>query len=558
MKKTLLLIQLTLFLILSANAQNVWTNEIHYDNVGTDEGEFIEVVLENAGSYNLADFAVTLYNGNSGESYDTKTLDVFTMGDVEGDFSILYYDYPSNGIQNGESDGFAISYQGTLIDGQFLSYEGTLTALDGPASGFTSTDIGVSEINADPGTSLQLSGTGSQYIEFVWQPTAPETKGTLNNNQIFGGFTPDPEPSNYPTDFTATAAGLSITLEWTDATGEQLPSAYLIIGERYIVKDANYEVPVDGIPVADDLDWSDGEVSLNVNYGQEMAIFNDLEGGAQYGFVIYPYTNAGEYIDYKTDGEVPYTSAQIDNIVTINFEDFNDGTLGTWTPYNVIGDQVWGPDEFGGDMFAKMSGFDGGSNINEDWLISPDLWMTNLFDVKFSFISAYNYDGAPLELYISNDYDGSGNPNDFTWTNISSMAQWSDGGWNWVESGNIDISEYFSTPTYLAFKYTSSAEESSTWELDDLFVYAKSSVSIPEQERVTFRFYPNPANKVINLNAEISGHLSIMNLAGQLVLNKSIRKGDNRIDVSFLETGIYALQYVDNENHISVEKLMVR
>ncbi len=558
MKKTLLIIQLVFFVILSASAQNVWTNELHYDNVSTDEGEFIEIVLENAGTYSLADFAITLYNGNSGEGYDTKTLDQFTMGNVEGDFTIMYYDYPSNGIQNGESDGFAISYQGNLIDGQFLSYEGTLTAVDGPASGQTSTDIGVSEINADVGTSLQLSGTGSQYSEFLWQPTAPETKGALNNNQSFGSFTPDPEPTNYPTEFTATASGLSITVEWTDAVGEQLPHGYLVIGERYIVKDPAYDVPVDGTPVPDDLDWSDGEVYVNIAYGQEMTVFNGLDGGGQYGFVIYPYTNSGENIDYKTDGDVPNASAQIENLVTINFEDFESGTLGTWTQYSVIGDQIWEADEFSGDKFAKMSGFSDGSNVNEDWLISPQLWMTNVFDVRFSFISAYNYSGAPLELYISNDYDGSGNPNDFIWTDLTDMVEWSDGGWNWVESGILEISDYYNGLCYLAFKYTSSAEESATWELDNLFVYASSSVGFPENETSTFRFYPNPANDNIQFSAEMNGQLSIFNLAGQLVKNESIKKGENNIDISAMETGIYILQFIDNEHHVSVEKLIVR
>jgi len=114
MKKSLLIVVLILFVV-SSNAQNIWTNEFHYDNVGTDEGEFIEIVLENAGSYNLADFAVTLYNGNNGASYDTKTLDQFTIGIVEGDFTIYYFDYPSNGIQNGESDGILQVFKTELL-----------------------------------------------------------------------------------------------------------------------------------------------------------------------------------------------------------------------------------------------------------------------------------------------------------------------------------------------------------------------------------------------------------------------------------------------------------
>jgi len=39
---------------------NAWINEIHYDNTGGDDGEFIEIVIENPGSYTLSDFRVDL------------------------------------------------------------------------------------------------------------------------------------------------------------------------------------------------------------------------------------------------------------------------------------------------------------------------------------------------------------------------------------------------------------------------------------------------------------------------------------------------------------------
>ena len=45
-----------------------------------------------------------------------------------------------------------------------------------------------------------------------------------------GAAQPDPEPSNYPTNFTASVDGTDVTLAWTDATGSQLPSRYLVMG----------------------------------------------------------------------------------------------------------------------------------------------------------------------------------------------------------------------------------------------------------------------------------------------------------------------------------------
>ncbi len=200
-KNLSLLAIFTALFSLTGLSQNAWINEVHYDNTGTDAGEFIEVVIENAGSYNLADFSVVLYNGNNQLAYDTKTLDTYTAGAVSGSFSFFYYTFPANGIQNGAPDGMALAYLGNLISGQWLSYEGTFTALDGPANGILSVDIGVLEVGTEPvGNSLQLTGTGTIYSAFAWQPPAPQTPGQLNNGQSFGGA-PLPEPSNYPTAF---------------------------------------------------------------------------------------------------------------------------------------------------------------------------------------------------------------------------------------------------------------------------------------------------------------------------------------------------------------------
>ena len=42
--------------VLSAQVPNAWINEFHYDNVGSDVGEFIEVAIDDTGSYELSNF----------------------------------------------------------------------------------------------------------------------------------------------------------------------------------------------------------------------------------------------------------------------------------------------------------------------------------------------------------------------------------------------------------------------------------------------------------------------------------------------------------------------
>jgi hypothetical protein len=159
---------------------NAWINEIHYDNIGTDSGEFIEVVV--GGVHTSIDFSVVLYNGSPGETYNTTALDAYTEGDTENGFTFYSYIYPTNGIQNGGPDSIALVHNGTVL--QFISYEGVFTAADGPAAGLESEDVLVEESGTTPeGESLQLAGIGVAYDQFGWSAPKASTPGASNDDQ---------------------------------------------------------------------------------------------------------------------------------------------------------------------------------------------------------------------------------------------------------------------------------------------------------------------------------------------------------------------------------------
>ncbi|MBP7849191.1 MAG: lamin tail domain-containing protein [Lentimicrobiaceae bacterium] len=464
--KTTLLIRILILLcmpLMAGNllAQNAWINEIHYDNVGADVGEFIEVIIENPSSYTLAEFRVHLYNGSGNAMYSTESLSVFTVGATVGNFTIYYYVYPANGLQNGAPDGMALSYQNVLIPGQWLSYEGTMTGADGPAQGLLSVDIGVFEDGTTPiGHSLQLSGAGTQYGQFTWQPPATATMGSLNNNQTLGTFIPDPEPTNHATGFTAAATGVTITLNWTDAVGTQLPDGYLILAST----NAAIAPPVDGVPVIDDIKLKDGSGAKNITPGAQTFTFTDLNGSTPYYFAIYPYTNSGQYIDYKTSPAAPQAGAV--TAFVIEAIDFNNLSFGNWDTISLASDKNWYIDFFQGDTFAKITGFQGNEPSN-DWIISPPLNLGGFVNTHLSFITAKNYTGPDLEVLISTNYSGTGSPASATWSPLS--ATLSAGNWTWTQSGNISLAGY-SGVGYIAFRYTSTAAEAATWELDNVVI----------------------------------------------------------------------------------------
>ncbi|RLD30914.1 MAG: hypothetical protein DRI72_09775, partial [Bacteroidetes bacterium] len=282
-----------------------------------------------------------------------------------------------------------------------------------------------------------------------------------------------PEPTNYPSDFNATVDVTDIDLGWLDDTeGDQLPQAYLVLGK--MIYQSEFVVPVDGTPVENDNDWSDGYAAINIPYGDEEAVFQFLQANLQYDFAIFPYTNTGDDIDYKTDGTYPVAGGATDNVVYSIYETFDPEASRDMMAYNVTGEQVWEWANFGNPPGCqKMSGYAGGANENEDWLITSSIDMTAYSNMLLRFDHARNYaSNSGLFVMVSTDYDGTSDPStNGTWTDITSLFTFPSGGWNFIDAGIGDVSAYISPTTYFAFKYTSTNAAAATWEVDNVRVY---------------------------------------------------------------------------------------
>ncbi len=187
-----------------------WINEFHYDNDGTDTGEFVEVAGP-AGT-NLSGWKVIGYNGAGGAMYATVNL-TGTIPDQQSCIGTLSFAFAS--MQNGSPDGLALVDASNVVV-QFLSYEGSFIATDGPAIGLVSVDIGVSELTTTPvGQSLRLAGTGKQYSDFTWQAPAASSAGQKNTGQTFSDPScVDVTPPAAPTGLVATADNAVVNLDW--------------------------------------------------------------------------------------------------------------------------------------------------------------------------------------------------------------------------------------------------------------------------------------------------------------------------------------------------------
>jgi predicted extracellular nuclease len=225
----------------------VFINEIHYDNVGTDIGEFIEIA--GVAGTNLTGWRIVRYNGANGLVYTTPAATETLSGTIPNQsngFGTVVINYPANGLQNGAPDAIAlIDNNGTVI--QFLSYEGSFTAVDGSAAGRTSTDIGVAETDTTPvGFSLQLVGSGNVYEDFTWSAPADDTPGSVNNGQTFaGGGNPTLSLSITPTTFSeaagTNAATGTITRSGSNANALTVTLTSSDISEATVI--ATVEIP---------------------------------------------------------------------------------------------------------------------------------------------------------------------------------------------------------------------------------------------------------------------------------------------------------------------------
>ncbi|MBT8380856.1 MAG: T9SS type A sorting domain-containing protein [Ignavibacteria bacterium] len=145
-----------------------------------------------------------------------------------------------------------------------------------------------------------------------------EGGGATTQNVTCSGAVIKTEPTNHVTGFAGVLGNPAYyynNLSWTDATGGTVPDGYLI--KRSFTDFASIVDPVDGVPETDTFS------KQNIAQGLQAAVFTGFAGSTYY-YKIFPYTNSGSNIDYKTDGLVPQfsiTNANAPSLpITENFE----------------------------------------------------------------------------------------------------------------------------------------------------------------------------------------------------------------------------------------------
>lgn len=176
-------------------------NEVDYDNISTDNAEYIELVNTSAQSIMLAGLKLVLVNGGTSTAY--STIDLAGAGSLAaGQFLVVANAgvsvnaqakkldplWTQDEIQNGSPDGVALidDVTHTLLDA--LSYEGSITAATLP--GFpapvslvegTALDAAVADSNAVSGALCRIpSGQDTDNANADWRFCTIRTVGSAN------------------------------------------------------------------------------------------------------------------------------------------------------------------------------------------------------------------------------------------------------------------------------------------------------------------------------------------------------------------------------------------
>jgi len=235
-----------------------------------------------------------------------------------------------------------------------------------------------------------------------------------------------------------------------------------------------------------------------------------------------------------TSVNIGLTGAGIDpNQTVFNFE--NCTTVGSaalsdgFYQYSVTGLQTWGcTTTFGHDASdptgkasignaLQINGYAGGNVLNEDWLISPALNLSAMNYAVLSFWTRSAFSGDKLQLKVSTNYTGSGNPSLATWTDIDGKFPETASD-VWTKSANIDLSAYKATPVYIAFVYNSTTSSASRWTVDDFEV--TNSATPPPVDVTTSSTGINFGFQAANTTSAASSFsFSAGNLTGDVTLN---------------------------------------
>ncbi|MDZ8118170.1 choice-of-anchor J domain-containing protein [Pontiella agarivorans] len=153
----------------------------------------------------------------------------------------------------------------------------------------------------------------------------------------------------------------------------------------------------------------------------------------------------------STGGYAFETTGELDFSLT-PLEDFEDG-IGSFTQYSRSSNADWVHEQRAGQWGMVANGF-GADDLSDDWLISPAFALPEGAAGALKFQMYHKYGRPDLEVMVSTNYTGTGDPlANGTWDSFTVPPD-SDLFWDTWEDISVDLSAYAGTSVNVAFRYT--------------------------------------------------------------------------------------------------------
>ncbi|UMB59703.1 DUF5017 domain-containing protein [Lutibacter sp. A80] len=209
---------------------------------------------------------------------------------------------------------------------------------------------------------------------------------------------------------------------------------------------------------------------------------SDYPMGGSNAIGFFPNEDPLEYIGDILEANIPSpeegdiiltTYKQYVGEVTTGLSDYYEasfnGDLSGFEAINVMGSKDWYASSYGDYEYAKISAY--GDGQNEDWLISPEIDLTDQTNASFQINQAapfINGDWDLISVLVSTDYTTGSDHTAATWDEltIETMPSGEDYDYDYVLSELVDLSAYNGESIHVAFKYIATDSTAPTWQID--------------------------------------------------------------------------------------------
>ena len=444
-----------------------------------------------------------------------------------------------NGSQRGNNT-FPNAYTGTVFE-PIDEFKGDIARVYFYMATRYEDQIGSWE-NVNDGSQNTLNGTSVQVFDdwmlemlLQWHNQDPVSQKELDRNNasyIFQGnrnpfidnpdyaaqiwnADPDTEAPSTPTNLTVQdITSTSVQLSWTASTDNTA------VG--------NYEMEVDGEVVG---------TSESTTFTAE-----NLSSSTSFDFQVF----ALDATQNRSEGSNSVSATTEEALDIIYFETFEDCFIADFTSVSELSGQDWQCLQYGGvddSGSYGMNGYDSGQQVPSiDWLITNStIDFSNYDNETLGFTAFAQFGNTALQLLYSEDYDGGGNPSNFTWESVPDLTIPLASG-NAEESFDFNQIDLSSLPeaVYFAFRYdNSNGQDATRWRVDNFKLSGEENLSLSHSKDTKFSLYPNPAKTEFSIHQKNASALTyqIINLSGKQVKKGRINK--ESISVENLSAGIY-------------------